>query len=111
MGYKILRGKFTLPLLVLVVLFITGCCSCGSGEENVVKGVITVVGNDPFARLAVKLDNNKAYLLECSEKLKKELWNQQGNSYAIHFSESRMENGIPVLVVDKAISLVPKSKN
>ncbi len=93
------------PLFFLLIsIGFAACCSCG-GENNTVKGIITIVGNEPFTKLAVKLENNKNYILDCSEELKQELWKQQGNYYAIQFSESKMVDGLPVLVVEKAIQL------
>lgn len=97
--------KLLLIPFFLAAIFITACCSCGSGEENIVKGVITVIGNEPFAKLAVKVDDSKAYVLECDKELETELMKNQGYEYSIQFSKSRVENGIPVLVVEKAIPL------
>ncbi len=90
--------------------FLYGCCSCGSdiGENNVVKGYIAVVGNEPFTRLAVMVDKNKVYLLECDKELKDELMKNQGNYYAIQFKDSKYEHEMPVLIVEKATPLKSK---
>lgn len=103
--------KWRLELIILVFISIgfTACCSCGSsGDENVVKGVIVIVGHEPFTKLAVKLDDEKNYILECSEELKKELWNQQGNFYAIQFSKKKIEADETILIVEK---ITPLNKN
>ena len=70
-----------------------------------------MVGNDEFARLALKVDNNKAYLLECDKDIENELMKNQGNSYAIQFSSSKDENGVPVLKVEKITKINPSNKN
>ena len=97
--------KFSLLFFIFISIGITACCSCGGEKDNIVKGFITIIGNEPFSKLGIKLENNKNYLLECSDELKKELWNRQGFYYAVEFSESKIENGVPVLVVKKAIPL------
>ncbi|MFA3782705.1 hypothetical protein ABRY23_06515 [Melioribacteraceae bacterium 4301-Me] len=93
-----------------IMLFLNSCCSCG-GEiknENTVKGYITMVGNEPFARLAVMVDTNKVYLLDCDSKLKEELMKNQGAYYTIEFKDSKYEHGTTVLIVNKAIPLNKK---
>ena len=97
--------KLSLLFILLISIGFTACCSCGDGEENIVKGIINVVGNEPFTRLAIIQLNEKVFLLDCNEELKKELWKQQGNYYAVQFSKTRVEQGTTVLVVEKAIPL------
>ncbi len=96
-------------MFFLLGAFYFAACSYKYGDagsqSNAVKGFIVVVGNEPFTKLAIKLDNGKNYLLDCSEELKKELWKQQGNYYTVQFSKSRMEGGVPVLVVEKVTPL------
>ena len=105
-------GKIKLLFgIVIIALVVSACCNCGSGEENIVKGIITVVGNEPFTKLAIRLDNNKAYILECKKDIEKELLKQQGNYYAIQFSSSRVEEGVPILKVEVATPLNFKTKN
>ncbi|GEM_PF-1483552 len=95
---------------LLIIVFVNACCSCG-GEiknENTVKGYITMVGNEPFARLAVMVDTNKVYLLECEKDLKEELMKNQGRYYTIEFKANKYEHEIPVLIVEKAVPLNEK---
>ena len=103
--------KLSYFIILLISIGFTACCSCGEGEANVVKGIINVVGNEPFTRLAIRQLDEKVYLLDCNEELKKELWKEQGNYYAILFSKTRMEQGTPVLVVEKAIPLYKNANN
>lgn len=90
-------------ILLLTVLLVTACCNCGSKQDNYLQGEIIVVENEPFTRLALKLNNNSVYFLECNEKLNKELRQKQGSFYSIMFRESKIENGFPVLIVEEAL--------
>lgn len=89
--------------LMLTAIIISACCNCGQKQDNYLQGEIVVVENEPFTRLALKLNNNAVYFLECSENLKKELWQKQGSFYSVMFRESKIENGIPVLIVEEAV--------
>ena len=97
--------KLSLFLILLISIGFTACCSCGDGEENMVKGIINLVGDEPRPRLAIIQLDEKVFFLDCNEELKKELWSHQGYYYAIQFSKTRVEQGTPVLVVEKAIPL------
>jgi hypothetical protein len=90
-------------ILVLTVLLVTACCNCGGKQDNYLQGEIVVVENEPFTRLALKLNNNSIYFLECNEKLNKELRQKQGSFYSIMFRDSKIENGFPVLIVEEAL--------
>lgn len=90
-------------ILMFSVLVINACCNCGQKQDNYLQGQIVVVENDPFTRLALKLNNNSVYFLECNEKLNKELRQKQGSFYSIMFRESKIENGFPVLIVEEAL--------
>ena len=108
---KMSRSKLIIASLVLLTFLLSACCNCGSNNENIVKGVITMVGHDQFSRLAVKLENNKAYLLDCSKEIEDELMKNQGNSYAIQFSSIKLEDGVPVLKVEKIAKINPSTKD
>lgn len=105
-----MKKSFILFLLFTAV-FISACCNCGkSDEERTVKGVITVVGNEPFAKLAIRLDNDDAFVLQCTKELEKELMGKQGSHYSILYYESKTVEGVPVLVVAKALPLNQENK-
>ncbi|NMB82636.1 MAG: hypothetical protein GYA14_12550 [Ignavibacteria bacterium] len=90
-------------ILLLTAVIVSACCNCGQKQENYLQGEIVVVENEPFTRLALKLNNNAVYFLECSDALNKELRQKQGSFYSVMFRESKIENGIPVLVVEEAV--------
>ena len=100
-----LKKKLSLILILAASVYITACCSCGAQGDNTVKGYITIVGNEPFAKLAIMLEDNKTFILKCEKDLEDELWKQQGNYFIIEFSESKVEIGEPVLIVEKATPL------
>jgi hypothetical protein len=104
-------------IIVVIILFcfsifFESCsCNCGANNENVVKGYIAVVGNEPFSKLAVQSDDNKTFILECSKELEKELWQNQGTRYYIHYSSFRKEGDRTILAVEKVIPIeIEKTK-
>lgn len=98
-------------VLFLSGFIITGCCNCGSGENNIIKGRIVVVGNEPFARVAITTSNDRTYVLECSKELQSELLQKQGSFFAVRFSSSKIENEIPIIVVEEATPLKENTNN
>ncbi|MCX7798696.1 MAG: hypothetical protein N2249_08755 [Melioribacter sp.] len=103
---KILLGIF----IIFIPVIFSSCCSCKKIglEENFIKGYITVVGNEPFAKLAIKTDNDKLFILECDNELEKELYKQQGNYFYIQFSETKTVMDMPVIKVINAIPIRKK---
>lgn len=98
-------------IILLLGIFIAGCCNCGSvAEKNSVKGTIVIVGNEPFTKLALRMDNDKIVILDCPADLKKELWKAQGSYYSVLYSDVKVDEGTAVLKVEKAISINKDSK-
>jgi hypothetical protein len=107
-----LRIVVLTSVLVALTAFFTSCsCNCGkNNEENFVKGYITVVGNDPFTKLAVKSVDDKIYILQCSKELESLLSKDQGSFYYIIYSESRIEKDSTIIVVEKVLPLKNENK-
>ncbi len=106
-------SKMTFSILfVLLMISFYACCNCGSNldDSNTVKGFITVIGNEPFTKLAIRTDDNKIYVLQVSKELKDELWKKQGNYYYIKFGDRREEEGVSILVVEKLIPFNKEEK-
>lgn len=103
--------KYTKPIFLFIfavmVTSFYSCCNCGKNldDSNTVKGVITVVGNEPFTRLAIQTDDDKTYILKCSKELRDELWKHQGSYYVIQYGDIRKEEGMNVLIVEKVIPI------
>ncbi len=95
------KPQYFFLIALLFVFYITACCNCGkTTDENTVRGVIIIVDHDPFSKVAVMMENEKTYILECDKKTEKELRDNQGKHYIIKFSESKVEEGVPILVVE-----------
>ncbi len=107
-----LFSKIFVLLLILITVSFSACCNCGKNldDSNTIKGIITVIGNEPFTKLAIRTDENKIYVLQVSKELKDELWKKQGNYYYIKYGELREEEGIKTLVVEKIIPIIRDEK-
>lgn len=99
---------FTLLLLIPVIF--SACCNCGTKEDSYLKGQIIIIGNEPFTQLALRMEDEKVFAIECDKELEKELRKNQGRPFTVSFKESRVENGIPILVVIKAEPINPNTK-
>jgi len=94
--------------LIFSSVFINACsCGCGSSSiaNNSVRGNIVIVNNPPFSNVAIKTDEGKLYILDCSKELENQLWKEQGNFFYIKFTDIREENGASVIVVEKVLPL------
>ncbi|PKL83663.1 MAG: hypothetical protein CVV24_03870 [Ignavibacteriae bacterium HGW-Ignavibacteriae-3] len=110
---NIFRRTILYTTLFIFLSIIYGCsCNCGkdSDMENMIKGYIAVVGNEPFTKLALQTDDNKTYILECSKELKDELWKKQGSYYYIKYGEMNKEEVVPTIVVEKVIPFTKSDK-
>lgn len=106
-----IRKAIITILLFAGTLYLSACsCGCGKTEDNVKKGFITVIGNEPFTKLAIKTDDGKFYVLKSSKELQSELWEKQGSFYLIQYGEMRTEDDNEVLIVEKAIPIKNESK-
>jgi len=97
---------------MLLVISFSGCCNCSKNTNgsNIIKGYITVVGNEPFTKLAIRADDNKIYVLQVSKELQDELLKKQGNHYYIKYGEIREEQGETILVVEEVIPINKENK-
>ena len=66
-----------------------------------------MLGNDPFSEIGIKTEDNTNIILICSKELKKELIDAQGKLYLIQFSEKKVLDKVPAVVVEKAIPMHP----
>lgn len=66
-------------------MFLSGCCNCNNTDKNLIKGYITVIGNEPFTQLAIVNDKSEVFILECEEGQKNELWKRQGDYFIIGY--------------------------
>jgi hypothetical protein len=81
-------------LLLLAFLLVAGC---GPSRETfdpprTMTGQIMVVGNEPFTRLALRVDNKNTYLISCDEYTRQLLLNNQGRIAKLVYNEVRRTN-------------------
>lgn len=110
MENKMKRIIFPSFIMLLFAVAFYGCCNCGqsNSSENTIRGVITMLGNDPFAEIGIKTEDNTNIVLKCSKELKKELIDAQGKLYLVQFSEKKNVDGVIIAVVEKAIPIIQK---
>lgn len=105
------RKAIVVIILLIGSLYVSACsCGCGKTEDNVKKGFVTVIGNEPFTKLAIKTDDGKFYVLKSSKELSAELSKKQGSYYLIQYGELRTEDDNEVLIVEKAIPIKNENK-
>jgi hypothetical protein len=103
-----MKKKKILLLLLLIItpILFSACCNCGQKGENYLEGELGLIGNEPFVQIVLKMHNNdNLFVLECDETLRKELRQKIGSRYAVYFTETKVEVGMPVLTVEKAIPI------
>ena len=92
--------------IVFISFFLTFLFSCsGKKVENktepnsYIEGTIQKVGNEPFTKLALQVNDSTIYLLECTTEINNLLLSKQGEMYKIYFSEKiETELGTKVIV-------------
>ena len=80
--------------LVTAFFLLSGCGSSRetSDPPRTMTGQIMVVGNEPFTRLAVHVENEKVYLLSCDKNTERLLLSNQGRIAKLVYSEIRETN-------------------
>jgi hypothetical protein len=101
-----MKNRISGILLFSTALFImslfTGCSSSPAIQSPAV-GVVQVVGNEPFIKLAVNINNKDVYFLECTKEVQDELMKNQNKVYEIIFITTKKSAEGITLVVDKVI--------
>ncbi len=96
-----------LSMLILLGGIFTGCSS-SLAIQNPVVGIVQMVGNDPFIKLAVNINDKDIYFLECSKELQAELIKNQNRVFEIVYSDVKKSAEGITLVVEKAIQIKTK---
>lgn len=86
------KGLF-LALITAFVFFLIflGCRERPDEVEHSLIGVIYVVGNEPFPKLALSTDNGDIYILKCDKAIESELWKMQGVRVIIYYTTMTVE--------------------
>ncbi|MCF8261303.1 MAG: hypothetical protein K9J12_11050 [Melioribacteraceae bacterium] len=78
-------------------------------DSLIFDGRITRVGNEPFTKLGLMLDEKTVYLIECDSETKETLLDHQGQLYKIYAKE-KLETATGIkLVLAKAEKLIEKN--
>ena len=101
---KLILVIFTIILLTIIVI---GCAG-SSTTTNKLTGTIYVSGNEPFTYLALNSVDDKYYKIECSDSLKKELWQLQGKVVELKFDEiKQLENQNTIIISEYKLNNEP----
>jgi len=81
--------KTVLPaFLVLVTALIVSCAAHPQQTEaskNVLSGTVSVIGNDPFTRVALATSDSTMVVLQCSNSDDKQLRENQGKTARVTY--------------------------
>ncbi|MGD8781724.1 MAG: hypothetical protein PVH88_22505 [Ignavibacteria bacterium] len=76
--------------IIFVFLLTSLLAGCSSKNETLnlkkIEGTIIIVGNEPFTQPALKVSDDKSYIIECSEEERKILFNNQGEKFVIYYN-------------------------
>lgn len=107
-----MSSKF-LILLIFASLITISCSSCKQEEvktgenlsaipstENLTfVGQLTKVGNEPFTKLGLMVNDTTIYILECNDSTTNELKNSQGQKFKIYANKKvKTELGTKIIV-------------
>ena len=96
-------------IYILFVCFLINSCSADTVlSKGFIDGQIMIVGNEPFTKLAVYVDTNHSYILECTEKLKNKLWEKQGVYLRVYF-DAHLQGPEGIKLVVNHIEYIKKS--
>jgi hypothetical protein len=94
-----MTNKLFTILLSTIVISIIGCAG-NCNTTNKLSGTLYVAGNEPFTYLALDTKDRTVYKIECSDSLKKELWQLQGKIVELNFNQIKEFNKMNTAVVD-----------
>lgn len=91
-----------LRFLLIVILFFIGIIGCSAekvsqAKSNKISGMSAVVGNEPFARIALIVYPHKVYLINGPQEIKQKLIDHQGMYFNIKYSEIRDSANVHVI--------------
>jgi hypothetical protein len=89
-------------LFILLLGLLLGSCSStrhSLPDTGMLDGVIFSIGNDPFTKLGIQVENKSMIILRCSKEVEKELRSHQGQQVRILYDAIEdTPDGISVLV-------------
>lgn len=109
-----MSSKF-LVMLIFASLIVISCLSCKQEEIKLSKnsssiaftdsltfvGQLTKVGNEPFTKLGLIVNDSTVYVLECDENIANKLIDLQGNSVRVFAKDKIISELGTKIVVNK----------
>lgn len=94
--------------VILLAVVISACCSCKEAgqdkQNNIITGEIYITGNDPFTKVALRLDDETSYLISADEETLEMLRGKQGVIFDIKYKEIKKTPEGKIIVVEKIIT-------
>ena len=81
-----MTNKLFIILFTALLISIIGCAG-NCNATNKLSGTLYVAGNEPFTYLALDTKDRTVYKIECADSLKKELWQLQGQTIDLIYTE------------------------
>lgn len=97
--------KYFFNLLLVILFLFVGCSSSKECMEKEIKGVSSVVGNEPFTKQAIITDENKIFIINAPAEIQKLLLDNQGHYFNIKYNSEKDSAGIRIIEVTKASKL------
>lgn len=88
---------------LIIFLVVSGCSSNIGDKKNGTKkisGKIVIVGNEPFAKLAIT-DGSNTYFLNGDKKIIEKLKSEQGLIYELTYNLLQKDNSIKIIKAKK----------
>ncbi len=82
-------------LFLSIALPFQGCSASAKtfGEPQKLTGVIMTVGNHPFAKLALRTEEGKLYIISGGREIEKSLLSRQGRIADVFYDRLEKKNG------------------
>jgi len=92
-----MKNKLFIILLAAIIVSIIGCAG-NCNNNNILSGTLYVAGNEPFTHLALDTKDDNIYKIECSDSLRKELWQLQGKIVSLGYNKIEKFDKVNILI-------------
>lgn len=99
------RSLILIGLVAAAFLIINGCSSSKECMQKELRGVSSVVGNEPFTKQAIITDKNEVYILTAPDSIRTLLYDNQGHYFELKYNSDKDSAGIHIIKVIEAKKL------